>query len=90
MAEADLVTFQRSNGRGGGGGYHKQAPWFGYLPNHLVTRSKTACCTYTEKKETFWIYSQTSLIHASLIRLPHNPNTLPGNLFYHFLFTVIQ
>ena len=22
----------------------------------------------------------------SLIRMPHNPNTLPGNLFYHFLF----
>ena len=36
------------------------------------------------------IYSQTSLIRASLIRMPHNPNTLPGNLFYHFLFTMIQ
>ena len=34
--------------------------------------------------------SQTSLIRASLIRMPHNPNTLPGNLFYYFLFTVIQ
>ena len=25
-------------------------------------------------------YSQTSLIHASLIRVPHNPNTVPVNL----------
>ena len=33
-----------------------------------------------------WEYSQTSLIRASLIRIPHNPNTLPGNLFSHFLF----
>ena len=30
-------------------------------------------------------YNQTSLIHASLIRMPHNPN-----LFSHFLFTIIQ
>ena len=37
-----------------------------------------------------WAYSQTSLIRASLIRMPHNPNTLPGNLFYQFLFTMIQ
>ena len=35
-------------------------------------------------------YSQTSLIRASLIIMPHNPNTLPGNLFYHFLITMIQ
>ena len=35
-------------------------------------------------------YSQTSLIHASLIRMPHNLNTLLGNLFYHFIFTMIQ
>ena len=34
------------------------------------------------------IYSQTSLIRASLIRMPRNPNTLPSNLVYHFLFTV--
>ena len=27
---------------------------------------------------------------ASLIRMPHNPNTLPGNLLYPFLFTMIQ
>ena len=34
-------------------------------------------------------YSQTSLIHASLMcSLPHNPNTPPGNLSYHFLFTM--
>ena len=32
-------------------------------------------------------YSQTSLIRASLIRMPHNPNTVPGNLFYRFLST---
>ena len=37
-----------------------------------------------------YIYSQTSLIRASLIRVPHNPTTLPGNLFYRFLFTMIQ
>ena len=35
-------------------------------------------------------YSQTSLFRASLIRMPHNPNTVPGSLFYHFLFTMIQ
>ena len=26
--------------------------------------------------------SQTLLIRASVIRMPHNPNTVPGNLFY--------
>ena len=36
------------------------------------------------------LYSQTLLIRASLIRMPHNPNTVPCNLFYHFLFTMIQ
>ena len=34
--------------------------------------------------------SETLLIRASLIRMDHNPNTLPDNLLYHFLFTVIQ
>ena len=34
--------------------------------------------------------SQTSFIRASLIRMPHNPNTVPSNLFYHFLFAMIQ
>ena len=29
------------------------------------------------------VYSHTSLIRASLIRILHNPNTVPGNLFYH-------
>ena len=29
-------------------------------------------------------------LHASLIRMSHNPNTVPANLFYHFLFTMIQ
>ena len=33
--------------------------------------------------------SQASLIRASLIRRPPNPNTLPGNLFYQFLLTMI-
>ena len=28
--------------------------------------------------------SQASLIRASLIRMPHNLNTVPGNLCYHF------
>ena len=36
------------------------------------------------------IYSETSLIRASLIRMPYNLNTVPGNLFGHFLFTMIQ
>ena len=36
------------------------------------------------------VYNETSLIRASLIRIPHNPNTVPGNLIYHFLFTMIQ
>ena len=31
------------------------------------------------------LYRQTSLIRVSLTRMPHNPNTLPGNLFYHFI-----
>ena len=35
------------------------------------------------------VYNQTSLTRASLIRMPHNPNTIPGNLFYHFLFTMM-
>ena len=38
-------------------------------------------------------FSQTSVICASLIRMPHNPNTLHGNLFYQFLlflFTMLQ
>ena len=30
------------------------------------------------------IYSQTSLIRASLIRMPDNPKTPPVNLFYRF------
>ena len=37
------------------------------------------------------IYSQTSLLRPSLIRMPHNPNTLPGNLLpfsvFCFLFS---
>ena len=44
-------------------------------------------------EEYVLIYSQTSLIHASLICMPHNPNKLPGNLFlvfHRFLFTMIQ
>ena len=28
-------------------------------------------------------YNDASLIRASLIRMPHNSNILPGNLFYH-------
>ena len=36
------------------------------------------------------MYSQTALIRVSLIRVPKNPNIIPGNLFYHFLFTMIQ
>ena len=35
-------------------------------------------------------YSQTSLIRSSLIRMPHDPNTVHGNFFYYFLFTMIQ
>ena len=35
-------------------------------------------------------YSQTSLIRDSLIRMPHNPNTLPGNLFYFLYDSVIR
>ena len=35
------------------------------------------------------IYSQTLLIRASLIRMPHIPNTLPGNLSRHLLFIMI-
>ena len=38
----------------------------------------------------YTIYSQTSLVRASLIRISHNPNPLPSTLFYHFLFTMIQ
>ena len=34
-------------------------------------------------------YSQTSLIRASITRMPHNPNTVPGN-FYHVLFTMFS
>ena len=30
------------------------------------------------------VYSQTSLIRDFLIRMAHNPNTVPGNLLYHF------
>ena len=30
------------------------------------------------------VQSRPRLICASLIRMPHNPNTVPGNLFYHF------
>ena len=36
------------------------------------------------------MYSQTLLIRASLIRMHRNPNIIPGNLFYHFLFIMIQ
>ena len=36
------------------------------------------------------VYSQTSLIRASLIHIPHNPNKVPGNFLYHFLFTMIK
>ena len=34
--------------------------------------------------------SQTSLIRVSLICMPHSPNTVPGILFYHVLFAMIQ
>ena len=37
-----------------------------------------------------FLCTQTSLIRASLIPVPHNPNTVPGNLVYHFLFTMVQ
>ena len=33
---------------------------------------------------------ETSLIRASLIRMPHTPNTLLGDLLYYFLLAVIQ
>ena len=36
------------------------------------------------------IYSQTSLIRASLICMLLNPNILPGHLFHRFLFTMCQ
>ena len=33
---------------------------------------------------------QSDLVNpCSSIRMPHNPNTLPGNLLYNFLFTMI-
>ena len=33
---------------------------------------------------------ETSLIRVSLIRMPHTPNTLLGDLLYYFLLAVIQ
>ena len=39
---------------------------------------------------TVYVYSRISLIRASVIRMPHNPNTLHVNLFYHFLLAMIQ
>ena len=32
------------------------------------------------------VYSQTSLIRASLIRMPHNPNTLRGNFLLFSIY----
>ena len=43
----------------------------------------TQCCGTCDLSSS--MYSQTSLIRASLIRMPHNPNTVPGNfsiIFY--------
>ena len=34
--------------------------------------------------------SQTSVIGVFVIHIPRNPNTLAGNLLYHFIFTMIQ
>ena len=48
-------------------------------------------CIITHKVYRLYIqtslirYSQTSLIRAPLVRMPHTPNTLPSNLRYHFL-----
>ena len=57
----------------------------------IFTDIQFCVCLYLKQKILYLvcIYSQTSLIRASLIRMPHNPNTILGNL-HHFLFTMIQ
>ena len=49
-----------------------------------------SACMYVYMYEGMCVgmYSQTSLIRTPLIRMPQNPNTVPGNLC--FLFTMIQ
>ena len=68
--------------------YHQQG-----MPFVMLTQYCTILyCTiiYCNTLFSYYIpYSQTSLIRASLIRMPHNPSTVPGKLFYHFLFTMI-
>ena len=54
-----------------------------------VSRYLDITCS-SHDRPLFFKYSQTSLIRASLIRMPHNPNKVSGNLFYRFLFTMIQ
>ena len=59
---------------------------------HMTVGSSflTLSLMFIGKYRTVFKYSQASLICASLIHMPHNPNTVPGNLFYNLLFTVIH
>ena len=70
--------------------------YIGYIPVHSGIWGRGYAIKSTEKVivcSTVYIYILhvcTLLIRVPLIRMPHNPNTLPVNRFYHFLFTVIH
>ena len=61
-------------------------------PGHLLAVKRLGGGTEHRDQglEPHTVDIQTSLIRASLIHMPHNPNTVPGNRFYHFLFIMIQ
>ena len=57
---------------------------------HVCVYICVCICAYVCMYVCMYVCSQTSLIRASLIRMHRNPNIIPGNLFYHFLFIMIQ
>ena len=65
--------------------YVMNEEWHCKHPQYKRNVRKSTTMTYGNSERGNFlphsIYSQTSLNRVSLIRMPHNPNTLPGNLF---------
>ena len=64
-----------------------------YVYMYIMYVRRYVCVCMCACRYVYFVYacmsSQTSLIRASLVYMPHNPKTVSDNL-YHFLFTVIQ
>ena len=78
----DHTTTRRKFSAGGGGGGSIWRFSMDLFPERYgQTDRQVVTCTHIYYAGTV----RPAPIRASIIRKPHNPNTVPGNLFYRFL-----